>query len=368
MSHRLLTVIGTRPQFIKYASLRDRLESSFEETVVDTGQHYDHELSAAFLEEYSIPEPDYVLDAGGGTSTAQVAEIMERLEPIIEEQSPERLLCMGDTNSTLAAALAATQAGLHVAHLEAGERNFDRNGRQVPPWNIPEETNRVLVDRISSLLLCASHRAVENLEQERAPGRIVYTGDVMQDLYESRVGRIPDEAEILARFQLGPNEYLYATVHRALNTDNPDRLKAIFSAFRRLGDRVVIPLHPRTEKALRDLGELKSFEEDDDILVLDPVTHTESIVLGRGARCVITDSGGVVREAYFGGVPSVIVDDTTEWIDLVEAGWATIAGADAQNIVDAVKSQTRKQRGSTPVSDGEASLRVARALEEWFDD
>lgn len=361
---RLLTVIGTRPQFVKYGALAGDLRDSFEEILVDTGQHYDDALSSAFLEEFDVPRPGYVLDAGEQAASLQVSEMLRDLHDVVEREGPDRLLCVGDTNSTLAAALTGTLEDLPVAHLEAGERSFDGKGNRVDPWSIPEEANRVMVDRVSSLLLCASARAVRSLEEEGVRGRVVQTGDIMYDLYRRQVDRILAESDVLKRLGVESRQYHYATVHRAINTDDPHRLAEIFSALAGLDRDVVLPLHPRTEKRLHEFGLWGAARDAENLRLLEPVSYTDSIALNHHADTVVTDSGGVLREAYFGGVPSVMVDDTTEWIDVVDSGWAVMTGADAGAIAEAVG---RNPPAAKPAlfGDGDAVARVISALREW---
>lgn len=361
---RLLTVIGTRPQFVKYGALSRGLRGYFDEILVDTGQHYDDALSSDFLEEFELPRPSYVLDAGGGPPTLQVSEMLGELNEIVKRESPDCLLCVGDTNSTLAAALTGVLADVPVAHLEAGERSFDGSGRRVDPWSIPEEANRLMVDRVSSLLLCASALAVRSLEDEGARGRVVRTGDIMYDLYRRHIDRIVSESNVLERLGLEPKRYHYATVHRAINTDDSTRLADIFSALADLDREVVLPLHPRTEKMLREFGLWSTVIDAENLRVLKPVPYSDSIVLNHRSDTVVTDSGGVVREAYFGGVPSVIVDDTTPWIEIVDAGWAVMAGADRSAIEEAVGREPPDERPSL-FGEGDAVDRVLAALREW---
>jgi len=362
---RLLTVIGTRPQFVKYGALADRLRAHFDEILVDTGQHYDNALSSDFLDEFELPRPGHVLKRGGGTASQQVSDMLRELSRVVELEKPDWILCLGDTNSTLAAGLSGMLLGLPVVHLEAGERSFRSGGGRVTPWSIPEEANRVLVDQISSLLLCASKRAARNLEHDCVSGEIVWTGDIMYDLYRQNIDRIVEESDTLNRLGLEPGGYHYATIHRAANTDDVNRLGAIFSALASLDRDVVIPLHPRTENSLRHFGLWKRVSESANLRLLQPVKYADSIALSYHARRVITDSGGVVREAYFGGVLSVMVDDTTEWIDIVDGGWCVLAGADAEAIRDGVYREPPGGERSL-LGEGDAVERVITALREWM--
>ena len=314
---RIVTVVGNRPQFVKAAAVSRLLRERADELIVHTGQHYDDDLSRVFFDELSVPAPDRELDAGGGTNTAQTARILAALEPVLAELSPALVLVYGDTNSTLAGALAASQAGIPTGHVEAGMRSFDRS--------MPEELNRVLTDHASELLLCSTETAMRNLEHERVRGESHLVGDVMADVSLAFRDIAEERSQILDQLGLDPGSYLVVTAHRAGNVDRPERLEALVSLLEALPPPVVLPLHPRTRERLMAAGLMDRL---DGIKVIPPLGYLDFMKLARHARAVLTDSGGVQKEAYLLGVPCVTLRDSTEWVETVEAGWNTLVDLD----------------------------------------
>jgi UDP-GlcNAc3NAcA epimerase len=304
---RIVTVVGNRPQFVKQA----------DELIVHTGQHYDDDLSRVFFDELSVPAPDRELNAGGGTNTAQTARILAALEPVLAELLPSLVLVYGDTNSTLAGALAASQAGIATGHVEAGMRSFDRS--------MPEELNRVLTDHASELLLCSTETAMRNLEHEGVRGESHLVGDVMADVSLAFRDIAEERSQILDQLGLDAGSYLVVTAHRAGNVDRPERLEALVALLEALPAPVVLPMHPRTRERLEAAGLMDRL---DGIKVVPPLGYLDFMKLARHARAVLTDSGGVQKEAYLLGVPCVTLRDTTEWVETVEAGWNTLVDLD----------------------------------------
>ena len=324
---RIVTVVGNRPQFVKAAAVSRLLRERADELIVHTGQHYDDELSRVFFEELSVPAPDRELDAGGGTNTAQTARILAALEPVLEELRPSLVLVYGDTNSTLAGALAASQAGIPTGHVEAGMRSFDRS--------MPEELNRVLTDHASQLLLCSTETAMLNLEREGVRGESHLVGDVMADVSLAFRDIAEERSQILDRLGLEPASYLVVTAHRAGNVDRPERLEALVALLEALPAPVVLPLHPRTRERLTAAGLMDRL---DGIKVVPPLGYLDFMKLARHARAVLTDSGGVQKEAYLLGVPCVTLRDTTEWVETVEAGWNTLVDLDPAAALEALRA------------------------------
>ena len=314
---RIVTVVGNRPQFVKAAAVSRLLRERADELIVHTGQHYDDELSRVFFDELSVPAPDRELDAGGGTNTAQTARILAALEPVLEELSPSLVLVYGDTNSTLAGALAASQAGIPTGHVEAGMRSFDRS--------MPEELNRVLTDHASELLLCSTDTAMRNLEHEGVRGESHLVGDVMADVSLAFRDIAEERSRILDELGLDEGSYLVVTAHRAGNVDRPERLEALVALLEALPAPVVLPIHPRTRERLEAAGLMDRL---DGIKVVPPLGYLDFMKLARHARAVLTDSGGVQKEAYLLGVPCVTLRDSTEWVETVEAGWNTLVDLD----------------------------------------
>ena len=349
---RVFTVIGNRPQFVKAAAVSHRLRAVADEVLVHTGQHYDETLSQVFFEELALPAPEHRLDLGGGSNTAQTARMLAALEPLLAAEAPDVVLVYGDTNSTLAGALAAAQAQIPVAHVEAGMRSFDRT--------MPEELNRVLTDHASSLLLCSSAAPAERLAAERVIGEIVVVGDVMVDVAQLLAPR--------ARADLGPvraagveaGEYVLATAHRAGNVDDPDRLGALVELLRSLPGPVVLPLHPRTRARL-EAAELLDVLTADGVRAIPPLGYLEFTSLLLHARAVATDSGGVQKEAYLAGVPCVTLRDTTEWTETVDVGWNALVGLNAAAARAALERRPPEPRPPL-YGDGRAGERVVEAL------
>jgi UDP-GlcNAc3NAcA epimerase len=347
---RIVTVVGNRPQFVKAAAVSRLLRKQADELIVHTGQHYDDELSRVFFEELDVPAPDRELDAGGGTNTAQTARILGALEPVLEELSPSLVLVYGDTNSTLAGALAASQAGIPTGHVEAGMRSFDRS--------MPEELNRVLTDHASELLLCSTETAMLNLEREGVRGESHLVGDVMADVSLAFRDIAEERSTILDELGLEAGSYLVVTAHRAGNVDRPERLEALVALLEALPAPVVLPLHPRTRERLRAAGLMDRLGG---IKVVAPLSYLDFLKLTRHARAVLTDSGGVQKEAYLLGVPCVTLRDTTEWVETVEAGWNTLVDLDPAAALAALERQPPEDRPEL-YGGGHAAERVCEVL------
>jgi UDP-GlcNAc3NAcA epimerase len=350
---RIVTVVGNRPQFVKAAAVSRLLRERMDELIVHTGQHYDDELSKVFFEELSVPAPDRELDAGGGTNTAQTARILAALEPVLDELDPSLVLVYGDTNSTLAGALAASQAGIATGHVEAGMRSFDRS--------MPEELNRVLTDHTSDLLLCSTDTAMRNLERESVRGESHLVGDVMADVSLAFRDIAEERSRVLDELGLEPGEYLVVTAHRAGNVDRPERLEALVSLLEALPGPVVLPLHPRTRERLHATGLI---ERLGGIKVVPPLGYLDFLKLARHARAVLTDSGGVQKEAYLLGVPCVTLRDTTEWVETVEAGWNTLVDLDREAALAALDRTPPADRPEL-YGGGHAAERVCDVLSAY---
>jgi UDP-N-acetylglucosamine 2-epimerase len=347
---RIVTIIGNRPQFVKAAAVSRLLRETHDEQIVHTGQHYDDELSKVFFDELGIPAPDRELRAGSGSNAAQTARILGALEPVLSELSPDLVLVYGDTNSTLAGALAAVQGGFRLGHVEAGMRSFDRA--------MPEELNRALTDRASDLLLCSTATAMANLERENAPGEAHLVGDVMADVSLTFRDIAAERSTVLADLQLEPAGYLVVTAHRAGNVDPPERLVRLVELLEALpaatGLRVVFPAHPRTRARLE--GTMLT-ERLGAVEVIPPLGYLDFLELARNARAILTDSGGVQKEAYLLGVPCVTLRDTTEWVETVDAGWNTLVDLDREAALAALERTPPVERPEL-YGGGHASERV----------
>jgi UDP-GlcNAc3NAcA epimerase len=333
---RIVTIIGNRPQFIKAAAVSRLLRERHHELIVHTGQHYDDELSRIFFDELGVPAPDRELGAGSGTNTAQLARILEALEPALGELAPELVLVYGDTNSTLAGALAAAQAGVPVGHVEAGMRSFDRT--------MPEELNRVLTDHASGLLLCSTPAAVANLEHEGIAGEVHLVGDVMADVSLAFRDIAAERSRALAQRGLEPGGYLVVTAHRAGNVDDPLRLLALVELLEALPPPAVLPLHPRTRARLEQAGLLERLGRAHGLELAPPLGYLDFLELARNARAVVTDSGGVQKEAYLLGVPCVTLRPGTEWVETVESGWNVLVDLDRDRALAALERRPPVER------------------------
>ncbi len=352
---RVLTVIGNRPQFVKAAAVSRRLREAHDETIVHTGQHYDDEMSRVFFEELAVPRPDRELHAGGGTNTEQTARILAALEQEIDAAAPDMVLVYGDTNTTLAGALAAAQAGVSVGHVEAGMRSFDRA--------MPEELNRVLTDHASDLLLCSTDTAVRNLENESVGGQVALVGDAMADVSIAFQPIAEERSTALEQFELEPGSYVLATAHRAGNVDDPGRLERLVELLEGLPGPVVLPLHPRTAARLREFGLERRL--GDAVRTLPPLGYLDFTKLAAHARAIATDSGGVQKEAYLLGVPCVTLRETTEWVETVDAGWNVLVGLDAAAARAAVGRPAPAGERPELYGGGRAAERIRDALSAY---
>jgi UDP-GlcNAc3NAcA epimerase len=354
---KVVSIVGARPQFIKASPVCRALRERHEEFLVHTGQHYDRAMSDVFFEELGIPEPDLHLGIGSASHAAQTAEMLAAIEELLVAQRPDVVLVYGDTNTTLAGALAAAKLNVPVAHVEAGLRSFDRS--------MPEEVNRVVADHVSSLLLCPTRAAVENLRAEGITAGVELVGDVMLDTALFQIERARADG-VLERFGLRPGGYYLATVHRAGNSDDPERLGAIVRAFLRLELPVLWPVHPRTRKTLASFGLDKVVAAAERITAVEPLPYGETVAALRGASALLTDSGGMQKEAYFFGVPCVTLRDETEWVETVELGWNVLAGADEERILAAVAPRRMPALRPDVYGDGHAAAAVVAAMERRF--
>ncbi|MBI4665284.1 MAG: UDP-N-acetylglucosamine 2-epimerase (non-hydrolyzing) [Nitrospinae bacterium] len=360
---KIATIVGARPQFIKAAAVSRAIlrqagsaPDSISEIIIHTGQHYDHNMSQVFFDELSIPHPLYNLGVGGGTHGQNTGRMLEGIEKILMEEQPDWVLVYGDTDSTLAGALSAAKLDIPVAHVEAGLRSYNRR--------MPEEINRVMADHLSSLLFCPTPTAVKNLASEGITKGVMDVGDVMFDVSIFYRDKARAESMALERLGVTQGAYVLATIHRAENTGDPARLGGIVKALAQIAREtpVILPLHPRTVKALELAGGLKTLAG---VKVTEPLPFLDMVWLEQSAMAIITDSGGVQKEAFFYGVPCVTARDETEWVETVESGWNTLAGADTQKIISAwsrIKSGHRPATAPAYYGDGAAADRIVDVL------
>ncbi len=347
---KILSVVGARPQFIKAAAVSRALRRvpGMTEILVHTGQHYDDNMSAIFFRQLDIPEPDFNLGIGSGTHAFQTGSMMTALEEVMLKEKPDWTLVYGDTNSTLAGALSAVKLHIPVAHVESGLRSFNRI--------MPEEINRIVTDRVSDLLFVPTKTAMKNLAAEGLSKATYFSGDVMYDsilYYKEKIAGDPEAYKVEG---LQP-PYLLATIHRAENTDTPENLLNIFTALSKTGMQVVLPLHPRTRKLLPEITTVPT-----NVLVIDPVGYLEMIRLTMQAEKVLTDSGGLQKEAFFHGVPCITLRTETEWIETLQDGWNIVTGTDPEKIIQACRLPKPKKSRKNLFGEGDAAVKIANKL------
>ncbi len=352
---RIASVVGARPQFVKAAPVSRALRAAGnEEILVHSGQHYDRGMSDVFFDQLGVPEPDYNLGVGSSSHGRMTGAMLGVLEELFIEVAPDLVLVYGDTNTTLAAGLAAAKLVIPVAHVEAGLRSFERS--------MPEEVNRVLVDHLSDLLFCPTGVAAANLATEGVTAGVHVVGDVMIDTLRVFAERAETEA-VTATCGVEPDGYYLATVHRASNTDEPVALARIIDAFAALGSPVLWAVHPRTRSRLTaDAALSRRLEVATLVRAIDPQPYLETVALLGGARALLTDSGGMQKEAYFLGVPCVTLRNETEWVETVETGWNTLVGTDPGRIVAAAREARRPAERPPVYGDGHAAERIARII------
>jgi UDP-GlcNAc3NAcA epimerase len=356
---KIVTVVGARPQFIKAAAITRLIREEFKDQIIEimvhTGQHFDKNMSSIFFEELEIPEPKYNLEISGGQHGAMTGRMLEAIEDVLLVEKPDWVLIYGDTNSTLAGAIAASKLHIPVAHVEAGLRSFN--------IRMPEEINRIIADRISNLLLCPTKTSVENLRKEALSASAHLVGDVMYDVSLFYQKRALERSVILQKMGLSDGKYVLTTCHRAENTDDLERLKNIVDALAKIAENipVVFPIHPRTRKFLEKYQLQDVLKK---VMLVDPLPYLDMVRLEQSAKVILTDSGGVQKEAFFYGVPCVTMRDETEWIETVDTGWNTLTGADTEAIIQAfLASDTPPQRTViTPYGEGNASELCLKAI------
>lgn len=356
---KICTVIGARPQFIKAAAVSSAIAdaSSIEEVIIHTGQHYDPEMSDIFFTELKIPKEKYNLNAGSGSHAEQTAKMLVEIEKVLLTERPDWVLLYGDTNSTVAGALAAIKLHIPIAHVEAGMRSFNRN--------MPEEINRVVTDHISEINLCSTATAVKNLETEGRKHTAFLVGDVMYDIALKTIKPAEKSCAPFSKYNLKRDSYILMTCHRAENTDSKENMANIVRAVNDIAAKipVLLPMHPRTKKFLKEYN--LAFSSN--VNIVQPISYLEMILLEKYAKIILTDSGGVQKEAFFYSVPCVTMRDETEWVETRDSGWNIITGADYDKITAAVYGFLKKKPepcSELPYGDGKASEKILKILRE----
>ena len=352
---KVLTVIGARPQFIKAATVSNKIRlNGNTEILVHTGQHYDNNMSDIFFEELGIPKPDYNLNIGSSNHGHQTGNMLIALEDIYLKEKPDIVLVYGDTNSTLAGSLCASKLLIPVAHVEAGLRSFNKA--------MPEEQNRILTDHISDLLFTPTLTAVNNLKNENVTKGVHNVGDVMYDAINLFKERAKEASTIIEKFDLAPNSYILSTIHRAENTNSVERLTSILSALSSCGKKIVLPLHPRTKKFIEEYN----LHIGDNIKIIDPVGYLDMISLQQNSQKIVTDSGGVQKEAYFLKKPCITMRDETEWVETVDNGWNVIVGSDSNKIMNALENFNPTGTPASAFGNGDSSSIITQIIKDYL--
>ena len=348
---KVISIVGARPQFIKAAALSRVVRARHHEVLVHTGQHYDYTMSGIFFDGLEMPPADMNLGIGSATHGAQTGLMLSKIEEVLLSEKPHWVVVYGDTNSTLAGALAAAKLHIPVAHVEAGLRSFNRH--------MPEEVNRVVTDHVSDLLLCPSHTAMENLATEGIDKNVHVVGDIMLDVLNWALNRTSTARNgTLAELEVGERGYVLATVHRSENTNDTRRFAGILNALDSLDEPVIFPAHPRARKVISESG----YKMPPHVRLIDPVGYLDMVSLTRSARMVLTDSGGLQKEAYWLSVPCVTLRDETEWVETVEAGWNTLVGSDCEKIIRTVRTFAPPSERPVLYGDGQVATRCADLL------
>jgi UDP-N-acetylglucosamine 2-epimerase (non-hydrolysing) len=355
---KVLSVVGARPNYVKLAAVYEFFSRFFEHVVVDTGQHYDYEMNKVFFDQLEIPEPHYFLGVGSGSHGYQVGEVVKRVEEVLYRERPDIVVVYGDTNSALGGALAAVKAGFRVAHVEAGLRSFD--------MSMPEEINRRVIDHVSVLLFAPTKSAFNNLISERVPGEAYLTGDVHVYLLKKWLAIAEEKSGVLAKLGLKSGEYILVTLHRAENVDSDKRLARCLQLINRVAEfyKVVFPVHPRTKKNI-DGARLGTLIERNNIILTPPLGYTDFIKVLNNAKLVLTDSGGVQREAYLLKKPVIVLRKNTEWIELVETGWAMLYNIEEEVNVEQILSWRPREYVEGLLGDETAPQKIANIIKHF---
>lgn len=353
---KVVSILGARPQFIKAAPVsRAFRKHGVQEFLLHTGQHYDRMMSDVFFDQLDLPKPNLNIEIGSGLHGMQTGNMLIRIEEVLLNEKPDLVMVYGDTNSTLAGSLAASKLHIPSAHVEAGLRSFNRK--------MPEEYNRIIADHCSDVLLCPTKTAVSNLKNEGIITGVHLVGDTMYDAVLQYLDIAHKKADILDRLQLNSKEYLVATIHRPYNTDDPENLAAIISALQTIDEAIIFPIHPRTRKKLLQNEALANrLKNADKLKIIEPVGYLDMLMLEKNARVILTDSGGMQKEAFFLKVPCITLRPETEWIETVEAGWNRVVGTNKTKLIEAVHQAIPPNDQMRLFGDGDAADKIVKTL------
>lgn len=350
---KIVTVIGTRPQLIKAAQVSNVLRKKHNEIIINTGQHYDKEMFDIFLKELNLPKPDYSLDVGSGLHGEQTAKMLLEIEKILIKENPDLVIVYGDTNSTLSGALAAAKLHISLAHIESGCRSFDKT--------MPEEINRILTDHISDFLFCVTEKNVEQLKKEGIEKNVFLVGDVMYDSV-LKISKLSKTSNILKKLKIKEKEYCLATIHRAENTDNKKRLSIILESLSHSKEKIILPLHPRTKKMINKFKLNNKINSN--VIITQPLGYLDFQKLEINAKKIITDSGGVQKEAYYFKVPCITLRESTEWTETVEDGWNILVNTNKSKIMYAIKVFSPKNKQRMFFGVGNSAKKIVKFLSD----
>jgi UDP-GlcNAc3NAcA epimerase len=354
---KIISVVGARPQFIKLAALSKELGKKHREIILHTGQHYDKELSEVFFSDLSIPKPDFNLGIGSAEHGEQTGRMLEAIEKVLLSEKPDLVIVYGDTNSTLAGALAAAKQNIPVAHVEAGLRSFKKT--------MPEEINRILTDHISTLLFCPTPTSVKNLKKEGITKGVHLVGDVMYDSLWDHIEMAERKSRIMQKLSLQKKDYYLVTIHRAENTDIKENLQKVIQIIANLDKKVVFPIHPRTRKKLREFKLLNRLLSLSNLILIDPVSYLDMLILEKNSRFVLTDSGGVQKEAYFLGIPCLTLRKETEWVETLENRSNQIVGLNVDMVIKRMKEEEpRKVKKNISMISKGANCRISKIISQ----
>lgn len=351
---KIISVVGARPQFIKLSPLSRELKRKHEELIVHTGQHYDIEMSRVFFEELQIPGPDYNLEVGSGTHANQTGKMLIALEKVLQKEKPNLVIVFGDTNTTLSGALATAKLNIKIAHVEAGPRYFDKS--------MPEEINRVIADHLSNYLFAPTKNCVLNLRKEGIERGVFFTGDVMLDVLHQHLKLALKRKEMLKQFNIEKGNYLLTTIHRQENTDNHLNLRNIMEALIECKENVVFPVHPRTQKELKKSGIYNKIKSAKNIKLIEPQGYLEFLNLMFNAKKILTDSGGIQKEAYLLKIPCITAYNSTAWIETVQDGWNILTDANKIKIIDAIQNFEPKGKQHDFFGKGNAAKKIVKII------
>ncbi|MCD1294909.1 UDP-N-acetylglucosamine 2-epimerase (non-hydrolyzing) [Methanocella sp. CWC-04] len=351
---KIVTVVGARPQFIKCAPVSREIRKEHMEILVHTGQHYDHDMSDIFFEELGIPKPDYNLGVGSASHGKQTGEMLAGIETILIKEKPDIVLVYGDTNSTIAGALAASKLQIKIVHVEAGLRSFDRT--------MPEEINRVVTDHLSDILFCPTKTSEQNLLNEGIINGVHYIGDVMVDALAYNLSLANEKSKIISKLNIENGKYLVVTIHRPNNTDEKSNLVSIIESLIEANKKVIFPVHPRTKKYLINYGLFEHIQKQKNIELIEPLGYLDMLQLMANSDKIITDSGGIQKEAYMLKIPCITIRDKTEWIETLDDNWNILTGSNKNRIIEAIKDIKRPKSNKNIFGDVGVSKKIRNLI------